>query len=49
MHIKYIIKGNAVPVEKANQAIKLSLEKYCGVSYNLGKSMKITHELIIKN
>jgi putative redox protein len=47
MHIKYIIKGNSIPQDKINYAIKLSLEKYCGVSYNLEKSMEITWELII--
>ncbi len=48
MHIKYIIKGNTIPVNKVNYAIDLSLAKYCGVSYNLEKSMEITHELIIE-
>jgi putative redox protein len=48
MHIKYIIKGNTIPVDKVNYAIQLSLEKYCGVSYNFEKSMQITHELIVE-
>jgi putative redox protein len=48
MHIRYIIKGNTIPVDKINYAIKLSLEKYCGVSYNLEKSMEITWELVIE-
>ena len=47
MHIKYIIKGNDIPVDKVNSAINISLEKYCGVSYSYRKAMKITHELII--
>ncbi len=48
MHIRYIIKGNSIPTDKINYAIKLSLEKYCGVSYNLEKSMEITWELVIE-
>jgi putative redox protein len=48
MHIKYIIRGNNIPVDKVNSAIDLSLEKYCGVSYSFKKAMKITHELIIE-
>jgi putative redox protein len=47
MHIKYILKGNNIPVDKVNKAIDLSLEKYCGVTYTYSKAMKITHELII--
>jgi putative redox protein len=47
MHIKYIIKGNNLPVDKINYAIDLSLQKYCGVSYSFEKSMEITHELVI--
>jgi putative redox protein len=47
MHIKYIIKGNKLPADKVNYAIDLSLQKYCGVSYNFEKSMEITHELVI--
>jgi putative redox protein len=48
MHIRYIVKGNSIPADKINYAIKLSLEKYCGVSYNLEKSMEITWELVIE-
>jgi putative redox protein len=47
MHIKYIITGNNLPADKVNYAIDLSLQKYCGVSYNFEKSMAITHELVI--
>jgi putative redox protein len=47
MHIKYIVKGKNIPVDKVNMAIDLSLEKYCGVTYTYSKAMSITHELII--
>jgi putative redox protein len=48
MHIKYIVKGKNVPVDKVNKAIDMSLEKYCGVTYTYSKAMKITHELILE-
>ena len=48
MHIKYIIKGDNIPLDKVNSAIDLSLGKYCGVSYNFEKSMEITHEVILE-
>jgi putative redox protein len=47
MHIKYIVKGKNLPVDKVNSAIDLSLGKYCGVTYTYSQAMKITHELII--
>lgn len=48
MHIKYLIRGNNIPVDKVNNAIDLSLGKYCGVTYTYEKAMKITHELIVE-
>lgn len=48
MHIKYIIRGKEIPVEKVNNAISLSQDKYCGVSFSYRMAMKITHELIIE-
>jgi len=48
MHIKYIIKGKNIPVDKVNNAISLSQEKYCGVSYSYRLAMQLTHELIIE-
>jgi len=48
MHIKYILKGKEIPVEKVNNAINLSQDKYCGVSFSYRMAMKITHELIIE-
>lgn len=48
MHIKYIVRGKEIPVEKVNNAISLSQDKYCGVSFSYRMAMKITHELIIE-
>lgn len=48
MHITYIISGKGVDRKKAEKAVSLSQEKYCGVTYNYKASMEITHEIIIK-
>jgi putative redox protein len=48
MHITYFVKGNNIPVDKVEMAIKLSQEKYCGVSYSFRFAMKLTHELIVE-
>lgn len=41
IHIKYIFKGN-LKKEKVEQAIKLSMEKYCSVTTMLEKTADIT-------
>jgi len=46
MHIKYFISGENIPHEKVEQAIALSQEKFCGVSYNYRQSIEITSEII---
>ncbi len=49
MHIKYIFKGKDLSREKIDTAIKLSQDKYCGVSYTYRDSIIITHEVIIED
>jgi putative redox protein len=46
IHLKYIAKG--VDREKFEKAVKLSQEKYCGVSEMLRKTAEITYEIIIE-
>lgn len=41
LHLKFIFKGNLKP-EKVEQAIKLSMEKYCSVTIMLEKSATIS-------
>lgn len=48
MHIKYFFKGKDLSREKIDTAIKLSQDKYCGVSYTYKDSIKITHEVIME-
>lgn len=45
IHIKYIVKGD-VPEDKLEKAIKLSQERYCGVSEMLRKSAELTYEYV---
>ncbi|GIX41152.1 MAG: osmotically inducible protein C [Leptospiraceae bacterium] len=45
IHLKYIAKG--VEKEKLEKAVKLSQEKYCGVSAMLRKTAEITYEIIV--
>ena len=48
MHLRYIIKGKNIPVDKVNSAIDFSLERYCGVTFSYRNTIDITHELIIE-
>jgi putative redox protein len=47
LHIEYHFKGKDLPMEKLEKAVSLSQERYCGVSYMLGKAAEITHEIIL--
>lgn len=47
--IKYIFKGNDLPVDKIQHAIELSLENYCGITATLRPSVKLSHQLIIND
>ena len=47
IHIVYEFKGKDLPLDKLNKAVDLSQERYCGVSYMLGKSSELTHEIRI--
>jgi len=47
MHLIYEFKGNDLPMDKLEKAIRLSQENYCGVSASYKKAMKLTHEIRI--
>lgn len=49
IHLKYIFKGNDLPMEKLEKAVNLSQERYCGVNAMLGKAAEITHEIVIQD
>jgi putative redox protein len=47
IHLHFIITGKVEP-EKAERAIKLSMEKYCSVTRMLEKTAQITHSFELK-
>ncbi len=48
IHIEYKVIGSDIDRAKVEKAITLSQERYCGVSFMLGKAAEITHSLIIE-
>jgi len=48
LHIRYIFKGDDLPMEKLEKAVTLSQERYCGVSEMLRKAATITHEIVVE-
>ena len=48
IHLIFTFKGTGLPTEKLERAVKLSQEKYCGVSAMLEKAMPITYEIRIE-
>jgi putative redox protein len=48
LHIRYIFKGDDLPMEKLEKAVALSQERYCGVSEMLRKAATITHEIVVE-
>ncbi len=47
IHIEYQFRGKDLPIDKLEKAVNLSQERYCGVSFMLGKSAEITSEIRI--
>ncbi len=48
IHIVYKFKGKNVPYDKVERAVKLSMEKYCGVSAMLENAVPITYEVVVE-
>jgi putative redox protein len=47
LHLRYILKGNALDRDKIEKAVGLSLDKYCAVHAMLVKSVTISHEIVL--
>ena len=47
--IKYMFKGDDLPLDKIKRAIELSLEKYCGVHATLKPTVSLSHQIIIND
>ncbi len=45
VHLIYRFKGQEIHNEKVIKAVDLSMTKYCGVSYMIAKSCKITFDI----
>ena len=48
MKVIYKVKGKEINRKNVEKAVKLSSEKYCGVSANYKEAFDITHEIIIE-
>jgi putative redox protein len=48
IHMIYMFKGTDLPVAKIEKAVKLSQERYCGVSALLDKALDLTYEIKIE-
>jgi len=48
IHIRYLFRGNNLPMDKLEKAINLSQDRYCGVTAMLDKAAEITHEIVIE-
>ena len=48
IHLKYVFRGEDLPMAKLEKAVNLSQDRYCGVSAMLGKSSKLSHEIIVE-
>lgn len=47
INLVYQVEGNNLDEVKVRKAIDLSMERYCGISYMLGKAADITYDLEI--
>jgi len=47
IHILFNVKGDGIKIARAEEAARLTAEKYCSASIMLGKTAEITHEVRI--
>ena len=48
IHIRYIFRGENLPMAKLEKAVTLSKDRYCGVTAMLDKVAEITHEIVVE-
>lgn len=46
IRIRYVFRGESLPQDKLERAVRLSQEQYCGVWAMLGKAVPITWEIL---
>ncbi len=47
IRVRYILDGKEIDRSKVEKAVDLSLDKYCAVHAMLGKSVAMSHEILI--
>jgi putative redox protein len=47
MKVFYEFKGDNLVFDKLEKAVKLSIDKYCGVNANYRDAMKMDYEIVI--
>jgi len=47
IHVRYIFKGQDLPMDKLERAVQLSEDTYCGVAAMLRPTVPITSEIVI--
>ena len=47
IHVTYHFRGQDLPMEKLQRAVKLSDEKYCSVTHTINDSVEITSEIVV--
>ncbi|NOX84552.1 MAG: OsmC family protein [Chlorobi bacterium] len=48
INLRYIFRGDDLPMDKLQKAVNLSQERYCGVTAMLQKAAKIVHEIVVE-
>ncbi len=48
IHLVYKFAGNNLHKAKLKKAVDLSMERYCGISYMLSQSSKLTYKIVIE-
>ena len=48
IHLRYIFRGNDLPMAKLEKAVNLSQDRYCGVTAMLDKVAEITNEIVVE-
>lgn len=47
IHAVYTVTGAGLSLDRVEEAVRLSADKYCSASVMLGKSVKITREVTV--
>lgn len=47
MHLEFAVRGADVPLQKVQQAVDLSLDKYCSVVHSLRETIEISSTVLV--